>query len=370
MKKEAANTTGKIEPIDKFFYLKETAELTKTGSWYVDIVSFEAYWNDITYEILEAPLDYTPTLETGLSHYAEEHRDYAAKLFFDCYQKGKEFDVEIKMVTFKNNEFWARAIGRPVLNGDNEQIGVQGVFQNIDDVKQKEFALQNSVETITSQNSRLLNFAYIVSHNLRSQTSNLQLITHLLDSLNTVEEKMEMLSNIKGVSDSLNKTIEHLNEVATIQTNSKQEKRVVRFEDTYLLVVTSIQQIIANQKAKITTDFSGLDSINYVPAYMESIMLNLLTNAVKYKHPDRKPEVHIRTFTQNEQYFMIVKDNGMGIDLSRYGDQIFGMYKTFHYNDDAEGVGLFITKNQIESLGGSIAVDSTVDEGTTFTIIF
>ncbi|MFP2996539.1 PAS domain-containing sensor histidine kinase [Spongiivirga sp. MCCC 1A20706] len=370
MNNRSGNSPDKADLADKFFYLKETAELTKTGSWYIDTRTFEAYWNDITYEILEAPLDFVPTVETGLSHYAEEHRDYASKLFFDCYKKGKEFDVEIKMVTEKGNEFWARAIGKPVLNSDNEQIGVQGVFQNIDDIKQKEFALQNSVETITSQNSRLLNFAYIVSHNLRSQTSNLQLIVQLLDNLNTVEEKMEMLGNIKGVSDSLNKTIEHLNEVATIQTNSKQEKRVVRFEDTYLLVATSIQQIIANQKAEITTDFSDLDSINYVPAYMESIMLNLLTNAVKYKHPDRKPIIHIKTFLQNDQPIMEIKDNGVGIDLERYGEQIFGMYKTFHFNDDAEGVGLFITKNQIESLGGSISIKSTVDVGTTFTIIF
>jgi signal transduction histidine kinase len=63
-----------------------------------------------------------------------------------------------------------------------------------------------------------------------------------------------------------------------------------------------------------------------------------------------------------------IKDNGLGIDLEKFGDKLFQMYKTFHYNEDAIGIGLFITKNHIESLGGKVTVDSEVDVGTAFSI--
>lgn len=355
---------------DNFFFLQETAELTSTGSWYIDTLTFKGYWNKLTYEIIEAPDDYIPSLDDSIRFYADEHAELVTKLFYDCYKKAKEFDVEVIMKTFKGKEFWARTIGKPVFNEENKLIGIQGVFQNIDDSKKKEIRLESSVDTIASQNSRLLNFAYIVSHNLRSHTSNLQLIVNLLDSLEDPQEKIELLANIKEVSNSLNKTIDHLNEVATIQTNNKQEKKEVDFQKAFNLVTLSIKKIIENQKANITVDFTQLASINYISAYFESILLNLITNSIKYKHPDRTPVIHIRTFMQNNKAFMEVSDNGAGIDLELYGKQIFGMYKTFHNNNESEGIGLFLTKNQIESLGGKISVESVVGEGTKFTVEF
>ncbi|MDB5111030.1 MAG: domain/sensory box/EAL domain protein, partial [Mucilaginibacter sp.] len=105
------------------------------------------------------------------------------------------------------------------------------------------------------------------------------------------------------------------------------------------------------------------------PAYMESIIFNLLSNAIKYRSLVRKPEVTISYFNMPRgKYGFVVTDNGIGIDLKKYGDQLFGMYKTFNGNHDAKGMGLFITKNQVESFGGSIEVISEVDKGTTFRV--
>jgi sensor histidine kinase regulating citrate/malate metabolism len=99
----------------------------------------------------------------------------------------------------------------------------------------------------------------------------------------------------------------------------------------------------------------------------------MLTNAIKYKHPDRDPIISIKTtldYTNNDSIILEIKDNGCGIDMEKYGEKLFGMYKTFHQNKDAVGIGLFITKNQIESLNGQIIVDSELNIGTTFTIKF
>jgi signal transduction histidine kinase len=101
---------------------------------------------------------------------------------------------------------------------------------------------------------------------------------------------------------------------------------------------------------------------------MESILQNLLTNALKYSHPDRQPHIICHTMKERNHIYLIFEDNGIGIDLERYGDKVFGMYKTFHQNPDAKGIGLFITRNQIEALGGTIKIESTVNIGTKFTI--
>ncbi|TDU43727.1 histidine kinase/DNA gyrase B/HSP90-like ATPase [Gelidibacter sediminis] len=107
---------------------------------------------------------------------------------------------------------------------------------------------------------------------------------------------------------------------------------------------------------------------HYIPAYLDSILLNFITNAIKYGQEDRSPIIAIHTYMKDDRPFLEVSDNGMGIDLKKHGHKLFEMYKTFHQNDDSEGIGLFITKNQIEALNGEIFVESEIQQGTTFTI--
>ncbi|UZO81791.1 PAS domain-containing sensor histidine kinase [Aquimarina sp. ERC-38] len=352
------------------FYYRETAQMTATGSWYVDFKKKESYWDFETYRILDYPEDYRPSLKDSAAYYAKEHQQLAADCFFNCAMMGTPFNTEIKMVTAKNKKFWAKAIGKPVYNDDKEIIGIRGVFQDVDERKKREINLQKSHDIIVAQNSRLFNFAHIVSHNLRSHTSNLSLITQLIEDIDDPAEKSELLGQIKGISNNLNTTIDHLNELVTIYTNEKQEKVFVSFKQSLNLVMNGIGQIINSSNAQIQTDFTECEGVQFIPAYMESIFLNLLTNAIKYKHENRDPVILIRSYIRNQQKFLEIKDNGKGIDMTLFKDQVFGMYKTFHYNEDAVGIGLFLTKNQVISLGGDIQVESKLEEGTTFTIQF
>ncbi len=352
------------------FYYKETAQMTETGSWYVDFQKRKSYWDFETRRILEYPDDYIPSLKDSAIYYAEDCRQQAADCFFNCAMAGTPFNTEIKMVTANNKVIWVRAIGKPVYNEKKEIIGIRGVFQDIDDLKTKELKLQKSLDIIASQNSRLFNFAHIVSHNLRSHTSNLSLLVQLIEGIDNPEEKVALIGEIKHISSSLNITIEHLNEIVTIHTNRHQKRKVIKFKDALSLVTNGISQMISMSKTKIEADFKELEEIDYIPAYLESILLNLITNAIKYKHPDKDPVIQIKTYLQDGNQYLMVSDNGRGIDMKLFKDKIFGMYKTFHYNEDAVGIGLFLTKNQVESLDGKITVESEVDKGTTFTIEF
>ncbi|MBJ7428708.1 MAG: ATP-binding protein, partial [Bacteroidia bacterium] len=113
-------------------------------------------------------------------------------------------------------------------------------------------------------------------------------------------------------------------------------------------------------------------SVNFNAAYLESIIYNLISNAIKYSKKDNKQQSFIQVSSEiiNNKIVLSILDNGIGIDLIKNKDKLFGMYKTFHDNEDARGIGLFITKNQIEAMGGTIDVFSELGLGTTFKITF
>ncbi len=127
---------------------------------------------------------------------------------------------------------------------------------------------------------------------------------------------------------------------------------------------------ISEANATIITEIPEDVEINFSVSYLESILQNLILNSVKYKHPDRNPEIKIDCCYKENYLTLNITDNGIGINLEKYKDKLFGMYKTFHANKDSKGLGLFMSKNQIESLGGKIIVESKIDEGTTFKLYF
>ena len=184
-------TPRDIFALDDFYY-KEISSLTEAGGWSVDFVNKRSFFDKEARRILEVPEDFIPTLKTGYQFYAEEHLQRATELFFECAQ-GKSFTTEIKMVTYTQKVFWAKAHGKPLQNEAGEIVGIRGVFQNINREKEREFTLQASLDIIEGHNKRLYNFAHIVSHNLRSHVSNLQLTVALFNADQLDKDQSELL---------------------------------------------------------------------------------------------------------------------------------------------------------------------------------
>ncbi|MCW8980964.1 MAG: PAS domain-containing sensor histidine kinase [Altibacter sp.] len=367
--KDIQNTHRPTPPVDDFYY-KEIAQLTAAGGFSVDFQEKTSFLDPEARRILRTPSDYRASLNGALEFFAEDHREAVLKAFQGA-AAGKSYKGTIKMLTYDKKEFWARAIGKAVFNSANEVIGFRGVFQDISEAKEKELDLESSLKVIESQNTRLFNFANTVSHNLRSHASNLQLTAELLASAESVDEEKELKQNLNEISENITTTIRHLNEIVAIQVKAGDDKKVVSFRETLLRVMHAIQNLIFTTETEIFSDFSEVPEIPYIPAYMESIFHNLITNAIKFKHPHRKPVIDICTYKDEEGHtHLMVKDNGLGIDLERFGSKLFHIYETFHSKEHGAGVGLFITKNQVEALQGVIEVESTVNIGTTFTIRF
>lgn len=349
------------------FYYEEISNLTGAGGWMIDFIEKKSYFDKQAKRILKVPTDFTPTLKNGYKFYAEEHSEAAAELFLGCAQ-GIPFHSEIKMVTFDGDVFWARAHGTPLKDENDEIVGIRGVFQNIDFEKKRELRLQKSIDLIEKHNERLYNFAHIVSHNLRSHVSNLQLTADLFetDSLNIGQK--ELFANFPSIAANLDTTIQHLHEVVTIQTESDIKREEIDLQKVFNRVVSSIKQLVQQHDVVFYTEFSEVEKVHYIPAYLESMLLNFITNAIKYRKPDVRPEIRVFTYEEDKKKYLVVQDNGIGIDMDLHGKKVFQLYKTFHNNPDAVGLGLFLTRNQVEAVGGKIFVESKVGKGCKFTV--
>lgn len=271
------------------------------------------------------------------------------------------------MIAKNGSIVWLRDIVNVIFE-NGKAVSLRGIMIDITKAKEAEKDLNNSFNLVTEQNKRLLNFSYIVSHNLRSHTSNIESITTLIDLSESEEERNQMIQLLKSVSTSLNETMLHLNEVININTNINLVIKPLNLSRYIISSTNNLSEQILLQDITIESTIPHNLIINYNPAYLESILYNLISNAIRYKHPDRKPIINIKWKQENNTNYIEISDNGIGIDLARNGNKIFGMYKTFTSNPESRGIGLFITRNQIEAMGGRITIESELNLGTTFKI--
>src|SRR5690606_14611611 len=230
--------------------------------------------------------------------------------------------------------------------------------------------MESILHKLREQNHQLDEFAHIISHNLRSPVGNIQALLSFLGDSSTIEDYKLIFEKLRNTSANLNETMNELMDTLRIKENVKITKSDLRFKDILDKVVQSLEGNLIQCSASVTFDFNRAPQLHYPKTYLESIFQNLLSNAVKYRSPERHLEVHFSTDIINDAIELRVRDNGLGIDLERYGDKLFGMHKTFHEHQEARGVGLFLTKTQVETLGGEIFAESEVNVGTTFVIRF
>lgn len=280
-----------------------------------------------------------------------------------------QYDFEYRMLAKNGSIIWIRDIVN-VIRENGKPVSLKGIMIDITKSKEAEKDLNNSFNLVNEQNKRLLNFSYIVSHNLRSHTSNIQSISSLIESSESDEERFELINMLKNVSNTLNETMLNLNEVINIQTNINLIIENLSLRENIDKTLEIFSEQIQLKKAIIQNNVAPEVFVNYNPAYLESILLNFISNALRYSHSLRTPTISLKSYTENEKTVLEIADNGIGIDLKKYGDKLFGMYKTFHENPDSKGIGLFITKNQIDAMDGNVTLESEPNIGTTFKIYF
>lgn len=347
-------------------------EITNVGVWEFNATENKVYFSEASKRIIgfENDANFGANLNDWNNRVHPEDRNKYFQDYQDHINGLKPIYMNVHRVECKDGSYkWILDKGKVVeRDSNNNPIRFLGTHVDITKHVENERKLANTLNIVTKQNNQLKNFAHIVTHNLKQHAANFE---SLLDFYNEAESEFEKEDTIKYLqilSESLSKTIANLKEIVSVQNN-----RTAKIEKIYLAqetdrILKMLKVVINDNHAEVQNNIDPKLFIHYNQSYIESIIQNLLTNAIKYKHPDRHPKITVDSMFDSETIKIAISDNGIGIDLDKYGNSIFGLYKTFHKNQDAEGIGLYLIKNQIEAYGGNIEVESEVNVGTTFTI--
>lgn len=217
---------------------------------------------------------------------------------------------------------------------------------------------------------RLVNLFQTVFHNLRTHTGNIRILSDMARSEQHPDEREMALIHLGVVAEDLGKTIDDMARIAFVCNGTEIEQEDLLLKDFIDKMDFVFNSYGRPAQVKIVNRVPREVSVHCNRAYLESILLNLCANAIRYAHPDRFPEIVFGWSEVDHNKVLSVADNGLGIDLQRHSQALFGLYKTFHQHVDGGGLGLYITKFQVEAMGGQIHVESEVDRGTTFYIRF
>ena len=249
--------------------------------------------------------------------------------------------------------------------------GTQSIIRDITDRKVADEERTKMLGEIMQRNKDLEQFSYMVSHNLRAPVANIMALTEfLLDPGVNLEHEPEILTGLSESVHKLDHVIRDLSNILQVRNQVNEQKELVSFSELLSNIRSSIDLLLRSEHVEINANFTEVDEMPAIKSYLYSIFFNLISNSIKYRKVGVSPVIEIKSIKGTDTIELIFKDNGIGIDLAKYRDQIFGLYKRFHYHTEGRGIGLYMVKTQVEVLGGNIYIYSKENEGTTFRIVF
>lgn len=296
----------------------------------------------------------------------DERSSFKKMIFYKAIAKKQSIEYEVSHVRYGETKYYINNI-HPVID-DNLVLGISFSSYEITKRKEEELAQQKITRDLLQRNRDLEQFSYIVSHNIRGPLSNIMGLTAGLKMAVSKEEEAFFLEGISQSAENLDNVIKDINYILQINRTVFEEKEATDFDQIYKEAISGIEDLIAEKNAIIQTDFSQVNNIFLVKAYLINVFFNLIMNALKFSKPEIPPNIYIWSELTNEKIVVHFRDNGLGIDLDRYGQFMFGLYKRFHPQFQGKGMGLYIVKSQVQLLGGEITVSSVPNAGTEFII--
>ncbi|MCK8141720.1 PAS domain S-box protein [Flavobacterium sp. I-SCBP12n] len=336
-------------------------------------------------EIGVSKIIYTNPAFSIMSGYKkEEVLGKTTAIFKEMYSDQNEYDklidalkekqeCLIETITYKKNKekYWIRFTMIPIYNSEKILTHWISIQRDVSEEKNNEKEKEQLIRELTQNNKDLKQFSYITSHNLRAPLSNLIGLLNLIEDIPIENQELnEILMGFNKSTHLLNDTINDLVKVIIIKDKPSIQKEEVLLKEVFENVFSQLNFQIELHKPTIKLDFEKAKTIHANKAYIESILLNLMTNSIKYKSENRKLKIAITSNQIDNTVILTFKDNGIGIDLVRNRAKVFGLYQRFHNYPDSKGLGLYLAKSQVETMGGTIDIESEVNIGTTFTLTF
>jgi PAS domain S-box-containing protein len=304
------------------------------------------------------------------------HPDYVEqtiKNWQEALHLGSIFEAESLLKRKDGVYRWFLIRALPVKNNENKVIKWIGSSTDIDDQKMQTKELEQKNIILTKTNNDLDNFIYAASHDLKSPIANIEgLLNALTKTLSTQSESNPMLQKLTDMMHHsigrFKTTIQDLTDISKAQRNIEEDVETIDIEEEVENVLDSINDEIIKTGAKINIDAKACPTIRFSKRNFKSIIQNLITNAIKYRSPERSPVVQVKCWKENDFNILEVRDNGLGIK-EEYKHKVFGMFKRVHHHVEGTGIGLYIVKRIVENSDGKIELESKDGEGSVFRII-
>jgi PAS domain S-box-containing protein len=372
---EQLSQAEELKRISRLF--EDASSLAGVGAWEYNPATGEIFWTKEMFKIHELEYGAVPSLEEGMKHFPGDAKDKILEAIDEGVKNGEPYLLELPFITKKGNHRWVRALGRPLFK-DGEFVQLYGAFQDITDIKTKELELtgrnkelKSLISSLSIKNEQLHDFSQIIAHNMRAPVGNLKILSEFLQRTDDPKEAHHLADQINSSVEMLNATFEEVMEVLKVKTVQVLKTKKVKVRSTIEDIIELFTGDTNRLNATVNIELDAFDGLKTSSVYFKSIMTNLISNAFKYNNPEVPLILTIKNgYSKTGKPFISIKDNGLGIDLERHGKKLFKLHKVFHRNPDARGFGLFMTKNQVEALGGEIVAESKPFKGTCFTVYF
>jgi PAS domain S-box-containing protein len=234
------------------------------------------------------------------------------------------------------------------------------------EIKQLNADLQRNISELEVTNKELESFSYSVSHDLRAPLRSINGYAQMIQedqAQHFDEEGKRMLNVIRNNAKKMGMLIDDL--LAFSRMGRKEVTRLpIDFNKLLEPILADIEKQVGNN-VQITVH--ALPAAQGDPSLLSQVLINLISNAVKYSSKKQNPQVEIGAYEKDDDYVYYVKDNGAGFDM-QYAHKLFGVFQRLHGNEEFEGtgVGLAIVQRIVVKHGGRVWAEGKPNEGATF----
>jgi len=342
-------------------FLEQTGKIAEIGGWEVELETYKSTWTAETYRIHEMNTDLELDLDSTFKFCHPDEKEMISSAVSKLIANGIPFNIEYRLITAKGNELWIRAIGqRQEIKGI--PVKIYGVFQNITSSKLQELAHKKANEELVQANTELDNFVYKASHNLRGPITSCMGLINLCE-LENENENIKMFLDLQRKS--LNKLDNFIKDILEYSWNSRSDSTPEPIHFSSL-----IEDCVSNYE--LLDNFENINMIINIdheqPFYSDAqrlriIFANILSNAIKFSRSKIKSFVKVKLKTTAEKASIVIEDNGMGIDGSHL-NKVFDMFYRASEEKAGAGIGLYIAKQAVDKLNGTIQISSNKKVGT------
>ncbi len=291
-----------------------------------------------------------------------EARNKAQKLWLVVIVVGLLLLISFALMLYRNYRYKKKINVK--LSAQNEEIKTLNE-QLEEQVKKRTAQLQKTLENLEKRNRDLDQFSHVISHNLRGPVANILGLGKVINLKNFSDPiNIEVFDRLLKATENLDAIVKDLSIILQVQDNQSVPKETVEINSIIDSVKNSLRSEIENSKAEFSIE-NKKQEVQLVKPYFESITYNLISNAIKYRAPQRPPRVRIESFVKNNYFEFKISDNGKGIHDNDL-EKIFQPYKRLTFDGDGKGLGLYMVKTQVETMGGTIEVVSEEGKGSSF----